>query len=239
MNRAVFLAAAILLLPLPSRGQGASLPRFGVGAKFGTLGIGFEGATVVTERSNLRFGFNVFDYHQDKTKDGIDYDADLKLRSVQVTYDQYLTRAFHVSPGILIYNGNRIDAATAVGAGESFVLGNTRYFSSQTSPIVGSAEMELRKVAPMVLIGFGNVLPRSNRRFGVNFDAGVVFQGSPKSTLSLTGSACTVSPTVGCLNAGTDPTVQSNVRAEQEQLDDDLRRFQFYPVLSIGVSWKF
>ena len=235
------LAGSLLLtlsVPRASLAQSA-LPRFGAEAKASTLGIGIEGATAVTHRSNLRFGFNVFDYHKTIDKDGIEYDATLNLRSLQLMYDQYIAGGFHVSPGLLVYNGNKVDATASVAPGGSFSLGGKPYYSNQSNPIRGSGNLKLGKAAPMILLGVGNPLPRSGRHFTVNFDAGVVFQGSPKTTLNLTGTACTISPSAGCLNAGADSTIQSNVRAEQEKLNDDLKPFKYYPVLSLGFGWRF
>src|SRR5262249_35962294 len=79
---------------------GQELPRLGVGAKVSTLGIGIEAATAVTQHSNVRGGFNFYDYKDGASKDGIHYDAALTLRSLQVTYDQYIASGFHVSPGL-------------------------------------------------------------------------------------------------------------------------------------------
>jgi len=218
---------------------GQSLPRFGAGVNVSTLGIGIQGATAVTQRSNVRYGFNFYNYERTSHKRGITYDGNLKLRSLEITYDQYLFSGFHVSPGILAYNGTEIDAVASVPAGQSFSLGGTRFFSGQTNPIGGTAAMTVRKTAPMVLFGFGNPLPRSGRHLGFNVEAGVVFQGSPITKLNLTGTACLVNPTTGCLNAATDPTVQSSIHAEQAKLNSDLQPFQYFPVLSAGLSWKF
>jgi hypothetical protein len=215
------------------------LPKIAVGAKVSTLGIGFEAATAVMNRSNVRGGFNFFNYNRAATSDGISYDAELTLRSVQITYDQYLFRGFHVSPGLLLYNGNRAHALASVPAGQSFSLGDVRYYSSSTNPVNGTATMKLGKAAPLLLFGFGNLLPRNDRHFGVNADFGVAFQGSPNVNLNLAGSACAISPTAGCVNSATDPIVRTNVVHEQEKANDDLKPFKYYPILSIGFSWKF
>jgi hypothetical protein len=232
-----FVVGACLVLPHALLAQ--ELPRIAVGAKMSTLGIGFEAATAVTNRSNVRGGFNFFNYDRVATSDGITYDAELTLRSVQIMYDQYLLRGFHVSPGLLIYNGNRAHALASVPAGQSFSLGDFRYYSSLTNPVNGTATLKLGQVAPLVLFGFGNMLPRNKRRFGVNADFGVAFQGSPDVKLNLAGVACAVSPTAGCVNAATDPLVQTNILREQQQANDDLKPFKYYPVLSVGFSWKF
>src|SRR5579864_1056742 len=79
----------------------STLPRFGMGVKLSTLGAGIEAATAVTRRSNIRGGFNAFSYGTDFTKDGVNYSGDLRLRSAEVLYDQYLVGGLHVSPGVL------------------------------------------------------------------------------------------------------------------------------------------
>jgi hypothetical protein len=204
-----------------------------------TLGIGFEAATAVTQRSNVRGGFNFLNYNRSLNRDGIRYEGELKLRSVHLTYDQYIVSGLHVSPGLLVHNGNRAVGNASVLPGQSFFIGDGRYFSGQTNPIHGSATIKVRKVSPMVLLGFGNLLPRSSRHFGINFDFGVVFQGSPDAKLNLAGTACAISPITACLDAATEPTVQSNIRREQDQANDDLQPFKYYPVISLGFSWKF
>jgi hypothetical protein len=82
------------------------------------------------------------------------------------------------------------------------------------------------------------MLPRSGRRFGVNFDFGAVFGGPPTTTLNLTGAVCTTSPTTGCVNAATDPAVQFSMRKEEKDINDQIHKFKYYPVVRIGVSWR-
>jgi hypothetical protein len=214
------------------------LPRFGVQAKASTLGVGVDAATSVTNRSNLRFGFNALNVQANQTKDGIHYDASLSLRSVQATYDYYLLGGFHVSPGVLIYNGNKLTANAFVPGGQWFNLSGTGYLSDPGNPVNGDASVALNKTAPMLLLGVGNLLPRSSRHFTVNFDFGVVFQGSPAATLNLNGSACDPRG-LNCQNVATNAVIQGNIQAEQAKLNHDLRPFKYYPVLSLGFGWKF
>jgi hypothetical protein len=215
------------------------LPRLGIGVKASTLGLGIEAATAVAARSNIRGSFNFYDYNQGFDDDGIEYAANVNLRSVQITWDQYLAGGFHVSPGILIYNGNHVNGLAFVPSGRSFSLGDATLFSNASDPVRGTASLDVRNVAPMILLGFGNLLPRSDRRFGINFDFGVAFQGSPDLRLSLTGTACAVNPTTACANAATDPIIQILVRQEEDKANDDFKGFKYYPVASLGVSWKF
>ncbi len=229
--------AVFCLLPTAAIAQ----PLFGLGLSASTLGPGIQGAVSVTGISNLRAGFNAFDYSNSLNKDGVHYEGTLKLRSVQVTWDQYFhgTGGFHVSPGLLIYDGNSGTASANVPAGQTFTLGGTTYYSNAANPVTGSGAVSVRKASPMVLLGFGNLLPRSQRHFGISVEAGVVFQGSPNAKISLSGSGCLVNATTGCLNAATDPTIQANLQAEQIKLNNELNPFRYYPVAALGFSYKF
>lgn len=244
MRLRLFLIPALIVLcigiviPTPILAQD-DLPRLGVGAKVSTLGIGIEAATAVTRRSNVRGSFNFYDYNRGFDDDGINYAANLRLRSVQVMYDQYIIGGVHISPGLLLHNGNRASATASVGAGQTFSLGDVTFYSNTSDPVRGAAAIDFRNVSPIVLAGFGNLLPRNERRFGVNVDLGVVFQGSPNFNLNLAGTACAGSATTNCRNAATDPNVQNQIQIEQGRMNDDLKVFKYYPVMSVGVSWKF
>lgn len=218
----------------------AGQTQFGVGVGAGTLGIGPEGAVSVTKYSNVSGGFNFFDYSDSFTKDGIGYAGKLKLRSVRLTWDQYFphTSGFHVSAGALVYNGNSGSAAASVPGGQAFSLGGTTFYSSTADPVSGNGALSMRAFAPMVLVGFGNLLPRGRRHFGISFEAGVVFQGSPSAKLNLGGSSCFGSPAGACVDSATNSIVQADVTAEQNKLNNDLNPFKYYPVISIGFSWK-
>jgi hypothetical protein len=216
-------------------------PMIGVGLSASTLGAGVQGAVSVIKSANIRGGFNAFDYSDSFVKDGINYGATLKLRSAQVTWDQYFPHlgGFHISPGALIYNGNAANASASVQGGQTFSLGSTTYYSSPANPVNGTGVLALNKAAPMILFGFGNLVPRSKKHFGFNVEMGVVFEGSAKVNLSLAGTACLTGPTAGCVNAGTDPGVQANVQSEQTKINHDLVPFKYYPVFSLGFSYKF
>jgi hypothetical protein len=166
------------------------------------------------------------------------YNGDLSLRSFEILYDQYLVGGLHISPGLLAYNGNRFRGDALTAGGQMFSLAGTNYLSSPTNPVSGSGVLETRRAAPMVLLGIGNLLPRNNRHFTVNFEGGIVFQGTPKATLNLHGSACNPQGTI-CQDVATTPAIQASVQAEQEKINRSVNFFQYYPVVSIGFGYKF
>lgn len=230
--------AAAATPAIPSKGKSEGPLAIGIGVKVSTLGIGGEAAVALTHRSNLRLGFNYFSYGNTFNKDGATYKGSLDFRSAQATYDVFLTSNFHVSPGVLLYDGNNVTANVSVPGGKTFTLNNVSYMSDPADPFAGTGKLSVYKAAPMLLIGFGNLVPRSSRHFSVSFDIGAAYQGPPRATLNLGGSACDPSG-VFCRSVSSDPTIQSNIVAEQAKLNKSASPFRFYPVLSFGVGYKF
>ena len=165
--------------------------RLGVGIKASLLGAGIEAATPLTARSNLRAGFNMFTYDRGFNKDGVAYTAQLRFRSVEAHYDWFpFNGSFHLSPGVLVYNGNQLTANAFVPGGHTFTLNHTTYSSDPADPINGTGKIDFVKAGPMVTVGWGNLLPRNHHHFSVPVELGVIYTGAPRTTLNLGGSAC-------------------------------------------------
>jgi hypothetical protein len=229
-------AAAAPAAPAKESSEGR-IP-IGVGVKVSMLGIGGEVAIAVSHRTNVRFGFNVFSYGHTFDKDGVTYKGNLDLRSAQATYDMFLFKGLHVSPGVLFYNGNQVSANASVPGGRTFTLSNTNYVSAAADPVNGTGKLTVYRTAPMLLLGIGNLVPRSSSHFSTSLEIGAVYQGPPRVTLNLGGSACD-STGLFCRAISSDPTIQSNIAAEQAKLSKSASPYKFYPVLSFGVGYKF
>ena len=236
-----FLCVLCFFVASPSFAQ-----TVGLGAKFSTLGVGIEAATRVNDRSNVRGGVNFFSYNHLFTRNGIDYDGTIRLRSVEAHFDWFLGHGFRISPGMLAYNGNRVEGTASVPGAQSFTLGSRNYFSNPGDPIKGTANVHFskNKVAPMITFGFGNLL-RSGRRWSITFEAGVAFESTPKAALNLTGSACP-SAFGPCLNVATTPQIQDDLRAEENKINNSLPPYdvvknvlKYYPEISVGVGYRF
>lgn len=210
----------------------------GIGANVSTLGIGAEGGVGLGRKFNLRGGFHIFNYDRSFTRDGIHYNGTFNLRSGQVLLDWFPTGSFfHLSPGVLIYNGNQLDANANVPGGQTFNLGGTTFQSNPANPVSGSGKLEFNKAAPVVLFGFGNLVPRRSH-FSATVDLGVAFHGTPTASLSLAGSACAPNGT-NCRNAATDPTVESSLQSEVAKLNRNAEPYKVYPIISVGFGYRF
>jgi len=224
--------------PAPRHPGKGDASHVGIAVRLSTLGAGAEAAVSLTNRLNVRGGFNIFQYSRGFNHDGITYKGQLNLRSAEAHLDWYpLGYAFHLSPGLLIYNGNGATATANVPGGSSFTLGGATYTSDPTNPIMGTGKLDFVKAAPTAMFGFGNLAPPT-RHFTFNFEMGVVFQGSARTKLNLTGSACDFTG-LNCVNAATDPRVQANVVAEQNKINNKLSPFKYYPVIAFGFGYRF
>lgn len=225
--------------PAPAQNGRILGSKVGVGVKASLLGIGFEAATPITYHTNVRAGFNMFSYSRGFTNDGVNYAASLSFRSFESHFDWFpFSGGFHLSPGVMLYNGNQIKANATVTGGQTFTLGGTGYMSYSANPITGTGKIGFNTVAPMVTLGWGNLVPRKNKHISVPFEVGMLFQGSPKATLNLAGTACDTTG-ANCQNVAGDASFQNNVVAQQNKLNNDMSFFKVYPVISLGFGYKF
>ncbi len=227
-------------LPAPGNGDRPRIRPFhavAFGLTASSLGAGAEFAIPVARTLNVRVGGNYILLHYPFNVDGIDYNPGLKFTSGRATIDWFPHRgAFHVSAGALYFR-NSIAGTADVVEGQTFALGGTNYINSVDDPIHGTASIAYGKqIAPVVLLGFGNILPRSGRHLSMPFEFGGAYMQTPILNLKLSGTACT---TQGCFNAATDPQVQANLTKEINTLQSDLRFLQVYPIVSLGLACRF
>jgi hypothetical protein len=212
---------------------------FAVGVNAGVLGIGVESATTLSRHLNLRAGSHFLNLNESLSDSGVNYDANLHFRSAQASVDWFpWARSFHLSPGALLWNGNRIAANAIIPGGESFTLNSTTYTSSTTDPVHGAGSLTFAKAAPMLTAGWGNLLPRSGKHFSFPFEAGFAYVGDPKVNLSFAGTVCDGNGQY-CQPIPDDAAVQQNIAAEQARFTHDASYARFFPVLSSGISYRF
>jgi hypothetical protein len=209
-----------------------------IGVKIGTGGIGPEVATPLNNWINLRASFQVFDHPLTFRTSGIYSVADLTIQNAQVSVDFYpFHGAFHISPGVTIYGDNHVAANLTVPGGSAFLLGPDGYYSDTTDPVIGVARIRFgNPVSPRFTIGWGNMLPHNGRHFSVPFEIGFQYITPPTVTIALAGSVCDNQNNCGPVNQGEE---QQDLQTEINELNQDISPLRFYPIISIGFSYKF
>lgn len=213
----------------------------GIAAKVGLGGIGFEVATPLGRKVNLRGGGNFFGYSTTVNDSGTAYAGNLQLRSGTVGIDWFpFGGSFRLSGGVEMYNGNQITATATVAPGTSFTENSVTYYSSAADPVHGTASVLLgNKAGPTFSLGWGNIVPRKKgSHISVPFEFGAVYTGVPKLALSLAGTTCDVNGK-NCQTIASNTSIQQNITAQQNTYQNDLNALRFYPILSIGFGYKF
>jgi hypothetical protein len=206
------------------------------GIKANTLGAGAELATPLFRRFNLRAGVNFLAFAYPFGID-VNYNANLHFKSSQSTLDWFPGgHAFHISTGIL-YSKNTVSSTATVPAGQNFTLGDQSFINSVGDPVHGNMSLAYPStLSPMLLLGFGNILPRTSRRLSIPMEFGVAYTGAATINVNLTGTACTND---GCTRFGGNSEVQTSLTQEIHKINEDLKKVPVYPILSLGVAYHF
>ena len=89
-------------------------------------------------------------------------------------------------------------APVSVGPGQTFVLGTQTFLNSVDDPASGSSSVIYpRTFAPLLMLGYGNLLPRSGEHLSLPIEVGVAYTGAPQISVALNGTACVSD---GCVN---------------------------------------
>lgn len=215
------LLAACCLVSLPAHARD-----WGLTGSVGTTGLSLHGSTALTSSLNARIGANFLQYSHDASTSGVDYDLKLKLRGIEALLDYFpMGNPFRISAGI-VYNGNRFDARGIPNRG-TFTLNNTTYPAASVGSLEG--KVDFRNFAPYLGLGWGNAAS-GQKGWGFSADLGVLFQGSPRTTL--TNSGCTA-PAAICAR------IASDVAAENRALNEEVEDFKLFPVVRVGVIYRF
>ena len=226
-NRSIkqaLLAATMCLAFAPSAfADGGDIA---IGVKAGTLGLGGELTVGISPSFNARASYNGYNYSGSTSQNQITYDYKLSLGSFPVLLDWYPFEysGFRLSPGV-IFNNNKVSATGTPTQAGNFTIGGQPYSTDQIGSLTGG--VDFNKTVPYAGLGWGNAVGK-NSGLSFSFDLGVMFQGTPKVSLNATNQAIQ-----------SNPTFQTNLNKEIADLKDKTDKFTYYPVVSIGLAYKF
>ena len=196
-----------------------------LGLKTGTLGIGLEATFEVADKFNVRVGGNYFKLSSEVDVEGNDYDLDLKLNSFTAIGDWHVMDGiFRVSAGAVI-NKNGLNGAAL--SSNTYEIDDTIYTADEVGAL--SADVKFTTIASYLGIGWGNALA-DDSDWTFMADMGVIFAGKPKLDVTSTGGTL----------SNDQALLDSIAQAETDFKDsDELKYLKIYPVISVGVSYRF
>jgi len=207
--------------------DGGGLGNFGLGVQAGTTGAGAVFAAGLTDSLNVRAHYNVFTYDTDFNQSEINYQADFNKDNFGVLLDWHpFGGGFRFSGGLYVHSDNTIDVVAVPSAAATYVINGVTYNVSDIGSVVG--EVGFGKSTPYLGIGFGNMASGKGLSFLV--DVGVQFQDSPD--VNLTTVTCNLTLAL-CDQLTTD--LQTEVLAVEADAED----YDMWPVINLGLIWKF
>ena len=223
MKNLISKSALVMLALLAGNTASAD---FGVGLKAGTLGLGLEGRWSALPWLDVRVGVNSFEYDDDGSQAGINYDATFSLDSFYATGNfRFPLSPFRVTAGV-VSNGNEFVMASQ-DSGDVFIdIGDSTFNTADVGTLQSTTSFA--STAPYLGVGydfeiFGKV--------GLNLDFGVLWQGEPEVTLEATG--------LESAPAAVQSVLTTELENERLALEDEMSDFKAWPVVSIGFIYNF
>ncbi|WP_027469974.1 hypothetical protein [Deefgea rivuli] len=223
--KALFFSA-FLSLPTFAADDTSAPNDWGAAARLSTLGLGLDIAYAINPNWNARFNINTIEINKDEISNGAHWDSTSKMLTAGLLADYHpFDNGFKVTAGAY-YNDNHGDG-TAQPVDGTIKIGKNYYKANQVSNSHATGSLN-NKFSPYLGVGYGYSASKDPARSGLSFtaDLGVMYQGSANVTYSAT-----------CLDASVCGQLQSDVTHEAQRIADDHKNF--YPVVSIGVGYRF
>ena len=219
-----WLVHVTLLAALGASG-GAALAQ-AVALKGGTDGVGVELEYGISPHFGARLQLDGGSISRHLNKTTVDYDARYRFTNAQALIDWHpLAGAWRLSTG-LIYNGNKLDL-NATPSGGTYTLNGTAYPAAEVGALQGT--LDYTKVNPYLGTGWG-ISPGGHGFFG-SIDLGVQWQPQHVSLQVTCGASIVATP--ACTQLAADAL------AEQARLQDQTHVLRLWPVLQLGIGWRF
>ncbi|OIQ92951.1 hypothetical protein GALL_250780 [mine drainage metagenome] len=221
--RSSCFAAALVLASLCAATADAASP-VDIGVTAGTLGYGPQVGVVLVPRTfDARLNFGDLSYSYNTTSSDVYYDGHLKLQNLGLLGDWHpFAGSFRLTAG-LFYNDNKFDLAGTPTAGQTYTVNGASYTAQPGDH--ATARVDFNKLATYIGFGWGDASDSAGLHF--TSDIGVMYQGKPSAHIDVT----------------TQPAYQSAAnqyaQAAQSSLQSDLNNFRWYPVIQLGLVYRF
>jgi hypothetical protein len=227
MKKHLFTIVILSALVLTS---GASA-EVGIAGTAGTLGLGAELTIGGASQIEGRLGIHGYEYSERREASDIEYDGEASLRTVTGFLDWHPGgRGFRLTGG-LVYNATEVTGSSLPPDSGVYDIGGVPVPVALVGTLDGKVEFD--PIVPYAGLGWGRA-PGSGSGFGVTLDLGVIFQGEGEVTLT------PIIPAGSPLN---DPLARQALQIlldrEARELQEDIVDYDMYPVVSLGISYRF
>jgi len=217
-------ALALALCSVASAQDLLSPSRFALGVGVGTNGGVIEGSYKLTSQIVLRGQGAFIDFNDSFKSDDVKYSGRLHFNTGGGFFDWHpFSNPWLLSAGAVggerKVNLNARPSVTGV-----IKIDGVSYPVTEVVQVNGVADFG--DPAPFVGLGWDNTF-YTTHKIGFRAVAGVIFGGAPSVDLHATGSFAT------------NPLVVAQLQSEQSSLEHDIHDYQYYPVVQIGLNYRF
>lgn len=227
MNKHLCTIALFSLLALPASARAD----VGIAGTAGTLGLGIELTVGGSGQIQGRLGVHGYNYSERREASDIEYDGEASLRTANAFVDWHPGgRGFRLTGG-LVFNNTEVTGSSLPPASGFYDIGGVPVPAALLGTL--DAKVDFDPIVPYAGLGWGRA-PGSGSGFGVTLDLGVIFQGEGEITLT------PVIPAGSPLNNPVArEALQILIDREERELQDDVDDYDMYPVVSLGISYRF
>ena len=194
-------------------------PKWLVGIKISTFGIGVEGRRILSNKFHLHGGISYFkiNYPLNKVRQDMQGSVCVSPSGVSAMFDYWLHKYIFLSAGTVL-NFTKITISGKLS--ESVMIGDIEMLPDE----VGQINTDLIPgyfVSPYLGFGFGQNIIQT-KKFSYIFELGFLFHGRPKVKLSATGM---LTPTAS--------------EAQETIIEENIAPLSIYPIISFSIYYNF
>jgi len=206
---------------------------YAIGVSAGTLGGDLEYSRMLSPQRNLalRVSLGGLSYSSDYDDTDAHYETDLSLKSLGAVVEYHPNASgFYIGVGAY-YQDNSYELVATPQDGEYEFNGHT-YAADALGSVYGETD-GLNKLVPYVGIGYDNALFGDGQWF-FTAKLGAWYHGTP--TVNLTAKDCALDDYGSPL---TCDDLRQDLRKEERDINEDIQDYTWWPVLQIGLSYRF
>jgi hypothetical protein len=196
----------------------------------GTGGVDFDFDIGLGKHVSARIGYGTLSYTHNVSTSDAQYAGTLKLSMIDGLLDWYVFGGgFHLTAGA-VAGGTHLDVR-GLPSGGGYTLNGNYYPASEVGSLSGQLKFA-SSVSPYVGMGWGKAVG-VREHLHLLLDIGAVHGGTPQVTLSALCGQAAPSGSAAC-NA-----LQADAQAERSSLQNDVKLVRWYPIVDLGLAYRF
>ena len=208
----------------------------------GAAGAGIQVGIPLVPHIALRLGADYARYNGTYQYDVANLSASLHAGYGRVALDYFPWRngRFHISPMFIVADQTHVMATVTMPSTTTFDLGGQSFYGSATDPLHGMGRVDLKKTAPGLTMGLGN-LTHGRGHWTFPVEIGAFYNDVPKLQINFSGTACIANqpPQFACQRAQDNPEFMTSLNAFRTRQQHNLTYARFIPIVNSGIGFRF